>query len=159
MHWRSPPDASSAWRFGGAWTGVSPILVRIHTDERLTGVGARMFCIRPSPRPRSRLSTVHFKWCIPHNSLSGVGSARHLHLSAALPNVPYIEYMYEPPGCTPDSWQVLLAEPLRADKVRPIDDEGLVFHQALRAPTGPGLGIEANEALVDEEQIAAYAIE
>jgi hypothetical protein len=25
---------------GGAWTGVSPILVRIHTDEGLTGTGS-----------------------------------------------------------------------------------------------------------------------
>lgn len=64
-----------------------------------------------------------------------------MRLSASLPNVPYIEYIYEPPAYTPDSWQVLLAEPLR------IDAEGY-----LRAPTGPGLGID-----LDEELIAAYA--
>jgi hypothetical protein len=72
-------------------------------------------------------------------------------LSIALPNVPYIEYIYGPPGCTPESWQVLLAEPLRADIVHPTDDEGY-----LRTPTRPGLGIKANEALIDEELIAAY---
>ena len=42
-----------------------------------------------------------------------------------------------------------MAEPLRADKVHPIDDEGY-----LRAPAGPGLGIE-----LDEELIAAYAVD
>ena len=51
--------------------------------------------------------------------------------------------MYEPPGMTADSWQVLLAEPLR------IDDEGY-----LRAPQEPGLGIELNQPLID-----AYAME
>ena len=89
------------------------------------------------------MAEVHYKWCIPHNGLSGVGLTGHLHFSAALPNVPYIEYIYEPPGCTPDSWQVLLADPLR------IDDEGY-----LRAPARPGLGIELNEEL-----IAAYAVD
>jgi L-alanine-DL-glutamate epimerase-like enolase superfamily enzyme len=93
-------------------------------------------------RKLAAMAEFHYKWCVPHNGLSGVGLAGHLHLSAALPNVPYIEYIYEPPGCAPDLWQVLLAEPLR------IDDEGY-----LRAPTGPGLGIE-----LDEELIAAYAI-
>ena len=88
------------------------------------------------------LAEMHYRWFIPHNGLSGVGLTGHLHLSAALPNVPYIEYIYDPPGCTPESWQGLLAEPLR------IDDEGY-----LRAPNKPGLGIEMNEAL-----IAAYAV-
>jgi L-alanine-DL-glutamate epimerase-like enolase superfamily enzyme len=92
------------------------------------------------------LAEMKHKWRIPDNGLSGVGLTGHLHLRAALPNVPYIEYIYYPPGCTPDTWQVLLAEPLR------IDDEALVEHQALRAPTGPGLGIE-----LDEELIAVYA--
>jgi len=35
-----PVPLYPTWRFGGAWTGVSPILVRIHTDEGITGIGA-----------------------------------------------------------------------------------------------------------------------
>jgi L-alanine-DL-glutamate epimerase-like enolase superfamily enzyme len=94
-------------------------------------------------RKIAALAELHYKPFVPHNGLSGVGLAAHLHLCASLPNAPYVEYIYDPPGCTPDSWQVLLSEPLR------VDSEGY-----LRAPEGPGLGIE-----LDEDLIAAYAID
>ena len=35
-----PQPLYPTWRLGGAWTGVAPILVRIHTDEGITGIGA-----------------------------------------------------------------------------------------------------------------------
>jgi L-alanine-DL-glutamate epimerase-like enolase superfamily enzyme len=107
------------WRFGGAWTGVSPILVRIHTDEGLTGIGASqstpsqqaingpLQMVHPAQRPEQR----------------GVEWAPALEHSAAQ--------------------RALHRVHLRSTR--------------LHTPAGPELGIEANEALVDEELIAAYA--
>jgi L-alanine-DL-glutamate epimerase-like enolase superfamily enzyme len=55
-------------------------------------------------RKVAAMAEVHHKWFVPHNGISGVGLAGHLHLCAALPNCPYLEYLYDPPGCTAESW-------------------------------------------------------
>jgi L-alanine-DL-glutamate epimerase-like enolase superfamily enzyme len=88
-------------------------------------------------RKVAAMAEVAHKWLVPHNGISGVGMAGHLHLCASVPNCPYIEYMYDPAGCTPEIWQALLSEPLR------IDAEGYVH-----VPQRPGLGIELNEDLI-----------
>ena len=80
---------------------------------------------------------MHHKWFVPHNGISGVGMAAHLHLSASMPNSPYLEYLYDPAGCPAETFQALLTEPLR------IDPEGTV-----RAPDKPGLGVELDEAFI-----------
>ena len=56
------------------------------------------------------------------------------------PNVPYIEFPYDPPNWTPETRDFIFAEPLR------IDAEGYV-----PLPQKPGLGIE-----LDEEKLAKY---
>jgi D-galactarolactone cycloisomerase len=71
---------------------------------------------------------------------NGLYLAATLHALCAIGNGPFIEVPYDPPCLTPETQQVLLKEPLL------IDEEGTI-----RAPDGPGLGIE-----IDEEAIAAY---
>lgn len=88
-------------------------------------------------RKVAALAEMHHKWFAPHHGRNGVGLAANLHLCAALPNCPYIEYLYDPPCVVPEIRQALLAEPLC------IDAEGY-----LRVPDKPGLGVELNEALI-----------
>ena len=88
-------------------------------------------------RKVAAMAEVAQKWFVPHNGISGVGMAGHLHLGASIPNCPYIEYMVDPAGCTPEVWQALWSEPLR------IDSEGYVH-----VPQEPGLDIELNEPLI-----------
>jgi D-galactarolactone cycloisomerase len=71
---------------------------------------------------------------------NGIYLAATVHALCAIENCPLIEVPYDPPCLTPETMQVPLKEPLR------IDAEGNV-----RAPEGPGLGIE-----IDEDAIAPY---
>lgn len=84
-------------------------------------------------RKVAALAEMHHKWFVPHNGISGVGMAGHLHLSASVPNSPYLEFLHDPPGCTGANFQVLIEKPLA------IDAEG---HVPL--PQAPGLGIALN---------------
>ena len=70
----------------------------------------------------------------PHHGGNGFGVATHLHLSASLPNSPWIELLQDPPAMEAAEFQGLLATPLLPDA------EGFV-----RVPEGPGLGVELNE--------------
>ena len=79
---------------------------------------------------------MHHKPIAPHHGGNGLGVATHLHLSASLPNAPWIELLQDPPALEASDFQGLLAEPLVPDA------EGYVH-----VPTGPGLGIELNERL------------
>jgi L-alanine-DL-glutamate epimerase-like enolase superfamily enzyme len=83
------------------------------------------------------MAEMYQKWFIPHHGGSGIGLAGHLHLCASIPNCPYVEYFYDPPGFTVDVFQALLKEPLV------IDSDGYI-----KLPQGPGLGIELNEELI-----------
>jgi D-galactarolactone cycloisomerase len=70
----------------------------------------------------------------PHHGGNGIGVATHLHLSASLPNAPWIELLQDPPALEVGEFQGLLAAPLAPDA------DGYV-----RVPEGPGLGVELHE--------------
>ncbi len=78
----------------------------------------------------------------PHTWTNGIGLMANLHVAAAVPNCPFIEYPYDPPAWTPEIRDFLLAEPIR------IDSEGYV-----RLPERPGLGLE-----IDEEKLKRYEV-
>ncbi len=67
----------------------------------------------------------------PHTWTNGLGFVANLQLMASVPNCPYCEYPYEPPGWVPQARDFMLAEPLLVDK------EGYIA-----VPQKPGLGIE-----------------
>jgi L-alanine-DL-glutamate epimerase-like enolase superfamily enzyme len=62
-----------------------------------------------------------------------------MHLMASVPNCPWCEYPYEPPGWVPEARDFMLTEPIR------IQPDGTVL-----LPDGPGLGVE-----LDLERIRA----
>lgn len=76
----------------------------------------------------------------PHTWSNGIGLMANLHLAAAMPNCPFIEFPYDPPAWTPETRDFVLAEPVR------IDANGDVV-----LPDTPGLGIE-----LDEEKCRQY---
>lgn len=78
----------------------------------------------------------------PHTWSNGIGVMANLHLAAAVPNAPYIEFPYDPPNWTPEIRDFVLTEPVR------IDSDGYAV-----LPDKPGLGIE-----LDEELIAMYEV-
>jgi D-galactarolactone cycloisomerase len=75
----------------------------------------------------------------PHTWTNGLGLAANLHLMAAVPNCPWCEYPYEPPGWTPEARDFMLTEPIR------VAGDGTI-----RVLNGPGLGVE-----LDMERIRA----
>lgn len=78
----------------------------------------------------------------PHTWSNGIGLMANLHLAAAVPNCPFIEFPYDPPSWILDVRDFLLAEPIR------IDSDGY-----LSLPEKPGLGID-----LDEEKLQRYEI-
>jgi L-alanine-DL-glutamate epimerase-like enolase superfamily enzyme len=77
--------------------------------------------------------------CVPHAFKTGILKAASLHLLAALPSAPFLEF------CVWDS-------PLAQDLVEPrfwIDADGMVA-----VPQGPGLGITLNESVIERYWIA-----
>jgi D-galactarolactone cycloisomerase len=78
----------------------------------------------------------------PHTWTNGIGLMANLHVAAAAPNCPFIEYPYDPPGWTPEIRDFLLTEPIR------IDSEGYV-----QLPERPGLGLE-----LDEDKLKRYEV-
>jgi len=76
----------------------------------------------------------------PHTWSNGIGLMANLHLAAAMPNSPFIEFPYDPPNWTPEVRDFVLTEPVR------IDGDGNVV-----LPDKPGLGIE-----LDEENCKRY---
>jgi len=78
----------------------------------------------------------------PHTWSNGIGVMANLHLAAAVPNCPYIEFPYDPPAWTLESRDFFLTEPVR------IDAEGFAV-----LPGKPGLGIE-----LDEEKCKRYEV-
>lgn len=79
----------------------------------------------------------------PHTWGNGIGLLANLHLAAAIPNCPYLEFPHDPPsGFTLESRDQMLREPLT------IDADG-----AVRVPGRPGFGF-----VLDEERIARYTV-
>ena len=88
-------------------------------------------------RKIAALAEVRNKLCVPHHGGGGIGTYGHLHLSAALPNSPWIELMRDRPGEFPWPAQLVPATPIMVAK------DGYVH-----LPQGPGLGIDLDEAFV-----------
>jgi L-alanine-DL-glutamate epimerase-like enolase superfamily enzyme len=79
----------------------------------------------------------------PHTWGNGIGLMANLHLAAAIPNCPFLEFPHDPPsGWTAAARDQMLAEPLA------IDAEGCV-----RVPDRPGFGL-----VLDEERVARYTV-
>jgi len=78
----------------------------------------------------------------PHTWSNGIGVAANLHLAAAVPNCPFIEFPYDPPAWTLETRDFFLKEPVRIDK------EGYAV-----LPDKPGLGVE-----LDEEKCSRYEV-
>jgi L-alanine-DL-glutamate epimerase-like enolase superfamily enzyme len=76
----------------------------------------------------------------PHTWTNGLGLAANLQLMGCVPNCPYCEYPFEPPGWVPEARDFMLAEPLT------VDAEGYIT-----VPQGPGLGVE-----LDLEKVRHY---
>lgn len=73
--------------------------------------------------------------CTPHGWKSGLTIAAEIHLSAACPNVPFIEFM------VPELWPSII----RSELVRP---EFTPKNGIIELPRTPGLGVELNEDVV-----------
>lgn len=82
------------------------------------------------------------KQFIPHNGASGIGIAVHLHLSASIPNAPWLEFMYDPPNLSVQAFQSIISPALTIDK------DGCV-----PLPQAPGLGIELDHDLVNRHRV------
>ena len=79
----------------------------------------------------------------PHTWGNGIGLMANLHLAAAIPNCPFLEFPHDPPsGWTAAARDQMLLEPVV------IDDEGCV-----RIPDRPGFGL-----VLDEERIAHHTV-
>ncbi|TMB45050.1 MAG: mandelate racemase/muconate lactonizing enzyme family protein [Chloroflexi bacterium] len=79
----------------------------------------------------------------PHTWGNGIGLMANLHLAAAIPNCPFLEFPDDPPsGWTAAARDQMLAEPLV------IDRQGCV-----RVPDRPGFGL-----VLDEERIARHTV-
>ncbi len=78
----------------------------------------------------------------PHTWSNGIGLMANLHLAAAVPNCPFIEFPYDPPNWTLEYRDFILTEPIQ------IDSEGNVV-----LTDKPGLGIE-----LDEEKCRTYEV-
>jgi L-alanine-DL-glutamate epimerase-like enolase superfamily enzyme len=78
----------------------------------------------------------------PHTWSNGIGLMANLHLAAAVPNCPFIEFPYDPPNWTLEYRDFVLTELIR------IDGEGNVV-----LTDKPGLGIE-----LDEEKCRKYEV-
>jgi L-alanine-DL-glutamate epimerase-like enolase superfamily enzyme len=75
----------------------------------------------------------------PHTWTNGLGFAANLQIMASVPNCPYCEFPFEPPGWVPEARDFMLTEPFMIDK------EGFI-----NVPDKPGLGVE-----LDMEKIKA----
>lgn len=96
----------------------------------------------------SRIAALAESFHIPYaphtGSTTAICMAAELHLSAALPNFLIYEYMQ----C---DWSKDAGNPLRVDLVR---NSAEVFEDGyMRLPSGPGLGIELNEEIIERYQV------
>lgn len=84
-------------------------------------------------------------WCrengrrfTPHTWTNGLGMAANLHVHAAEPDPPPLEYPYDPPTWVPGERDAVLAEPLRHDGGE------------LAVPREPGLGVAVDEGTLED---------
>lgn len=81
--------------------------------------------------------------CTPHGWKSGLTIAAEIHLSAASPNVPFIEFM------VPELWPSII----RSELVRP---EFTPQNGVIQLPRTPGLGVELNEEIVRRLAVSVH---
>src|SRR4030081_2182513 len=79
----------------------------------------------------------------PHTWGNGVGLMANLHLAAAIPNCPFLEFPHDPPS----GWTAAARDQMLMEKLI-IDRQGCV-----RVPDRPGFGL-----MLDEERIARYTV-
>lgn len=91
-------------------------------------------------RKIAALAEANFAQFIPHCWSNGLALAANLHLVASLPNCEWLEYPYDPPAFPREVFYRVLCEPIE------IDDDGYVT-----IPDKPGLGVELNEDLLEEQ--------
>lgn len=90
---------------------------------------------------------MHDRLFIPHHGYSGIGLAANLQLCASIPNCPWVEYMFDPPFRTIETYQQMCG--VVKDPIL-IDNEGYV-----PVPQKPGLGIELDEGMIAKYRIAS----
>lgn len=82
------------------------------------------------------------KICNPHAWIPGLGVLQSMHIVASIPNFTYLEYPYDPPKITPESFQGIVKD------YYTVDSDGYIT-----MPDKPGLGID-----LDEEKIKRYKV-
>jgi L-alanine-DL-glutamate epimerase-like enolase superfamily enzyme len=85
----------------------------------------------------AELAQLRHRWFTPHTWTNGLGLVANLHVAAGVGGGPYVEFPYDPPGWTEPRRDFFLSEPTF------IDSSG-----CLAVPSGPGLGVEIDEAAV-----------
>ncbi len=80
--------------------------------------------------------------CTPHGWKSGLTVAAEIHLSAACPNVPFIEFM------VPELWPSTIRSRLVKPEFTPQNGD-------IELPRTPGLGVELNEDIVRQLSVSA----
>ena len=89
------------------------------------------------------LSELRHKLCIPHTwSGGGIGLAANLQFAGSIPNCPYLEYPYDPPGWTLEARDFLLEDVIKTE------------NGTIRVLDKPGLGVS-----IDLEKVEQYTIE
>lgn len=91
----------------------------------------------------AELAHLKHRWFTPHTWTNGLGLAANLHVAAAVGNVPYLEFPYDPPGWTEERRDFVLTEPLTIDRAG-----------WLAVPRSPGLGVT-----VDHAALRRYALD
>jgi D-galactarolactone cycloisomerase len=81
-------------------------------------------------------------WFSPHTWTNGIGMLANLHLAVAISHCPYVEFPYDPPIWSNSRRDFVQSEQLM------IDSEGYLV-----APEKPGLGIELDEAALNQYQV------
>ena len=79
----------------------------------------------------------------PHTWGNGIGLMANLHLAAAIPNCPYLEFPHDPPS----GWTAAARDQMMVHALT-IDGDGCV-----RVPDRPGFGV-----VLDEERIARHTV-
>jgi D-galactarolactone cycloisomerase len=83
----------------------------------------------------------------PHTWTDGLGLMANLHVAAAVGGGPFLEFPFDPHGWTTDRRDFPLSAPIE------IDDHG-----DLVVPTGPGLGLDLDEDVVDRTRIGGWLV-
>lgn len=90
-------------------------------------------------RKIAAMAEVNHRLLVPHSWTQGPGFYANLHVAAAIPNCPFIEFPQHPPAVIPENFHNIITE------IPSIDAEGRV-----PLPDKPGLGVEINWDVVNK---------